>query len=95
MIRGVSVETVRQFIDGKVLSQVVVLPEALQNALLEIIVRPVEEKTKPKITRAELEAMLPGSRTEALSGILKGLPEALTLEQIREERLTQKYGRLD
>ena len=88
-------ETVRQIIDGRLLSKVIALPQSMQNARLEITVKQVEEKVKPTLTMDELMAMLPGSRTEHLTGILKDAPEDLTIEKIREERLTEKYGRFD
>ena len=82
---------VRQIVDGNELSQVVKLPRHLRDKKVEIIVFPVpDEEDKPfrTTTRSQLEAMLPGSRTEAMSGALSAAGD-IDLAQIRAERLAK------
>jgi len=61
----------------------------MHDMLVEITVAPAVEKTKPALTRSMLRDQLSGSKTESLSGILQ-LPDNLTLEDLRAERL-KKY----
>ena len=86
--------TVRKLVDGKLLNQVVALPEAYQNELLEIIITPAPvRKTVKKISRAELLSKLSGSHTEALTGIIQ-VDHDISLEEYRMERL-KKYDCAD
>jgi len=86
-------DSVQRTIDGKVLSQILALPKSLQNIRVSVTVTPAEEEKIPKIKRSELLAKLPGSKTEALTGILD--PETdMTLDEIRAER-RMRYERPD
>ena len=86
-------EAIRKIVDGKILNQVIALPEAMQNTLVEIIVTPVENRTHTTLTRSELRAKLRGSHTESLSGTLPSNAEITVAELRRERRM--KYERAD
>jgi hypothetical protein len=85
-------ETVRQVVDGRVLGKVMTLPKPMQNIFVEVVVTPLEKPTKPKMTRAQLQAKLKGSHTEALFGVLQN--DSTTLKDYRAERRA-KYERVD
>ena len=86
-------EAVRQTIDSSLLDGVVQLPKDFENKEVEIIVflkenLKKEKKTPHLLKRSELDAMLKGSHTEALTG---SIPQSgMTLEEYRAERL-KKY----
>ena len=86
-------EAIRQIIDGKILNQVIALPKPMQEILVEIVVKPVEKKARPRLTRSELRKRLRGSHTESLSGALK-TNASMTLKELRAERRL-KYERVD
>jgi len=86
-------DSVRQIIDGKLLSQVIPLPKSLQNILVEVTVTPAAKKAMPQINRNELLAKLKGSKTEALTGILDPKTD-MSISEIRAER-RMKYERPD
>jgi hypothetical protein len=56
----------------------------------------VEEKTDkiPQFTMAQIEEAANASEIQALVGVLKdkGLPEDITMKDIRQMRLSEKYG---
>jgi hypothetical protein len=82
--------TVRKVVDGKLLNQIVDLPESFQNTLVEIIVTPfVIKKAVKKITRAALIAKLRGSHTESLTGAIH-TNQNISLDEYQMER-RQKY----
>ena len=86
-------ETIRQVVDGKILSQVITLPVPMRDSLVEIIVTPFDGQEKPALTRSGLRARLQGSHTESLSGALPSQADT-TLEEFRAERRL-KYERAD
>ena len=72
-------ESIQQIVDGKILSQVISLPESLRSILVKITVTPATEKPKPTtLTRSQLRNQLHGSHTESLSGVLQSA-EDMTL----------------
>ncbi len=86
-------EAVRQIIDSSLLSGVIPLPRDFQNKKVELIVLLSDEKTTlPKFSDAELQAMLKGSVTESLIGVLPN--SEMSIEEYRSERL-KKYERID
>ena len=78
-------EAIHQVINGCILNKVITLPKPMQNIFVEVIIKPAEKETKPKITRSELRAMLKGSHTEAITGIIK-TTEDISLDEYRAER---------
>jgi len=86
-------EAIHQIIDGKILNQVISLPEPMQNIFVEIIIKPADKQANPALTRSDLQKRLLGSHTESLSSALQ--PNAnLSLKKLRAER-RQKYERVD
>jgi protein involved in polysaccharide export with SLBB domain len=84
-------EAVRQTINSSLLNGVIQLPKGLQNKDVEVIVFLKEEKTGlPLLSRGDMDAMLDGSVTESLIGIIP--LTGSTLEEYRAERLS-KYER--
>ena len=51
-------------------------------------------KVMPKFTKAQIEEWSQAPELQALAGILKdaGLPQDITMKDIRQMRLTEKYG---
>jgi len=86
-------EAIRQIIDGKILNQVIALPEPMRNIFVEIIIKPANKQVKPLLTRNELRKRLHGSHTESLSGVLQASTN-LRLKEFRAERRL-KYERVD
>jgi len=85
---------VRQVVNGDTLAKVIKLPKHLQSRQVEIIVMPVEQNVRRRpITRSQLEALLSGSNTEALTGALPAEFD-VEIDQIRIERRA-KYESLD
>jgi len=77
---------VRQVVDGNTLAQIIKLPEHMQSRQVEIIVIPVEQnRRRHPIKRSQLEALLSGSNTEALTGSLPANFD-VEVDQIRIER---------
>jgi hypothetical protein len=85
--------TIRHIVDGKLLNNLISLPESFHSIKLEVTITPaVEEKSQPSLTRSKLRTMLKGSVTESLSG---SLPRTdMTIEDFRAERL-KKFERTD
>ena len=85
---------VRQIVSGSILSQVISLPKNLQNSQVEVIVRPVAQKERSHpMTCEQLQRLLYGSHTEALSGVIL-TDDDIDLDELRAERRT-KYERSD
>jgi hypothetical protein len=96
-------DAVRQIVDGSALASLIRLPRTLHNKKVEVIVLPVadsaEGKNKtqtaelPQITRAQLDEMKKTSKVKSLCGSIPHSP--ITIAEIREERLRERYGSLD
>lgn len=77
---------VRQIVNSNVLRQIIKLPKSLQDRPVEIIVMPVNERrTRPKFNRKQLDSLITGSNTQALSGVLPANAD-IGVENLREER---------
>lgn len=86
-------EAFRKIIDSSLLSGVLSLPKDFQNKKVEIIVFLTEEKAVlPSLTKSDIDAMLKGSVTESLIGILPY--SDMFLDDYRSERLS-KYESVD
>lgn len=96
-------DAVRQIVDGSALATLIRLPRSLHGKKVEVIVLPVSENAVvnegkksadiPKITRARLEELRTTSTASKLTG---SIPHPyVTIQQIREERLGEKYGSFD
>ena len=72
-------ESFRHTMDSELLSGVIPLPARFHNKKVELIVFLAEEKTSPppRLTMAEIDAMLKGSVTESLIGTLSGADTTL------------------
>ena len=86
-------ETIRQVVDGRILSKVISLPKPMQSIFVEVVITPTEKQSKPTMTRSQLKAKLKGSHTEVLSGALHNNSN-MTLEDYRAER-REKYERVN
>ena len=84
-------EAIHQVVNGRVLNRVISPPKAMQDIYVEVIMKPAEKQSKPKISRSALRAMLKGSHTEALTGIIR-VSEDISLEDYQAERRS-KYER--
>jgi len=86
-------EALRKVIDSKLLEGVIPLPDYLKNKKIEIILFPSEEKTERlPLSIDDIDAMLKGSITESLIGVLPHSDKSL--EEYRSERV-KKHERLD
>ena len=82
-------EAVRQIIDSNSLNGIIALPEVYQNKKVEVTVSLVEEKRDlPALNKEDLDAMLTGSVTESLIGIIPY--SGMSLNDYKAERL-HKY----
>ena len=87
---------VRKIVDSSSLSGIFDLPPAFKNRKIEVIMFPVEEKTEtiPQFTMEQINEWAQSPQVQALVGVLKdaGLPEDITMKDIRQMRLAEKYG---
>ncbi|MDR0221391.1 MAG: hypothetical protein LBI54_08325 [Lachnospiraceae bacterium] len=82
-------EAIKQIISSDLLNGVIALPRVMQNKKVEVIVMLADEKRElPPLTIEHIDAMIGGSVTESLIGILPNL--SMSLEDYRKERL-QKH----
>jgi len=83
-------------VDSSSLDGIFDLPSVFKNRKIEVIMFPVEEKTDkiPQFTMAQIEEAAKAPEIQALVGVLKdkGLPENITMKDIRQMRLAEKYG---
>ena len=84
-------ETVRQVVDSTLLNGIIPLPKRFQNKRVEIVISLNEEKPPlPSLTINDIDAMMKGSVTESLTGVIP--QSGKTLDEYRAERLA-KYER--
>jgi hypothetical protein len=87
---------VRKIVDSSSLDGIFDLPPAFKNRKIEVIMFPVEEKSEtiPKVTMAQIDEWSQSPQVQALVGVLKdaGLPEDITMKDIRQMRLAEKHG---
>jgi hypothetical protein len=86
---------VRKIVDSSSLADIFDLPPVFKNRKVEVIMFPVEEtaNTIPKFTKAQIEEWSKSPKVQALVGALAGagLPEDITMKDIRQMRLEEKY----
>jgi len=86
---------VRKIVDSSSLDGIFDLPSAFKNRKIEVIMFPVEEKADitPKFTMAQIIEWSQSPKVQALVGVLKdaGLPEDISMKDIRQMRLAEKY----
>jgi hypothetical protein len=86
---------VRKIVDSSSLVDIFGLPPAFKNRKVEVIMFPVEETvdTIPKFTMAQIEEAANSPEVQAIVGVLKdaGLPPDITMKDIRQMRLEEKY----
>jgi len=81
-------DTVIQVIDSTLLNGIIPLPKRFENKKVEVVISLNEEKTAlPKLTMSDIDAMIKGSITESLTGIIP--QSGKTLEEYRAERLAK------
>jgi len=81
-------EAVRQVIDSRLLSGIILLPKKFENKKVEIVVSlNEEEKTLPSLSMSDIDSMLKGSITESLTGAIPQTDK--TLDDYRAERLSK------
>jgi len=81
-------EAVRQVIDSRLLSGIILLPKKFENKKVEIVVSlNEEEKTLPSLSISDIDSMLKGSITESLTGAIPQTDK--TLDDYRAERLSK------
>jgi len=87
---------VRKIVDSSSLDGIFDLPPAFKNRKIEVIMFPVEEKADitPQFTMAQIEEWSQSTKVQAIVGVLKdaGLPEDISMKDIRQMRLAEKYG---
>jgi len=87
---------VRKIVDSSSLDGIFDLPPVFKNRKVEVIMFPVEEKaeTIPKVTTAQIDEWTQTPELQALAGLLKGadLPPDISMKDIRQMRLAEKYG---
>jgi hypothetical protein len=86
---------VRKIVDSSSLTGIFDLPSNFMNRKVEVIIFPVEEKTDttPKFTMAQITEWSKSPKVQALVGVLEGagLPEDISMKDIRQMRLEEKY----
>jgi hypothetical protein len=86
---------VRKIIDSSSLAGIFDLPPVFKNRKIEVVMFPVEEKADitPKFTMAQIIEWSQSPKVQALVGVLKdaGLPEDISMKDIRQMRLAEKY----
>jgi len=86
---------VRKIVDSSSLDGIFDLPPVFKNRKVEVIMFPVEEKTDitPKFTMEQIIEWSQSPQVQALVGVLKdaGLPEDISMKDIRQMRLAEKY----
>jgi hypothetical protein len=98
-----TMDAVRQIVDGSALAPLIRLPKSLHDRKVEVIVLPVTDNAEgknetqaaefPRITRAQLDELKKTSKIKSLCGSIPHPP--VTIAEIREERLRERYGSLD
>ena len=87
---------VRKIVDSSSLADIFDLPPVFKNRKVEVIMFPVEEKTDitQKFTMEQIIEWSQSPQVQALVGVLKdaGLPEDISMKDIRQMRLTEKYN---
>ncbi len=87
---------VRKIVDSSCLADIFDLPPVFKNRKVEVIMFPVEEKADkiPQFTMAQIEEAANAPEIQAIVGVLKdaGLPEDISMKDIRQMRLAEKYG---
>jgi len=87
---------VRKIVDSSSLADIFDLPPVFKNRKVEVIMFPVEEKADkiPQFTMEQVIKWSQSPQVQALVGVLKdkGLPEDITMKDIRQMRLAEKYN---
>ncbi|GBU29526.1 hypothetical protein R84B8_03098 [Treponema sp. R8-4-B8] len=93
----------RKIVDSNVLTSIFDLPPTLQNRKIEVVLFPADEETekipfstqkKPfQLTLAQIDEWAKAFEIQTLVGALAGtnLPSDISINDIREQRLADKY----
>jgi hypothetical protein len=83
----------RQIVNASALESVIEMPPMFRSRKLEVTIRAIEGKTSfPQIAPDDLDALLAGSVTQSLIGIIPD--KGMSLAEYRAERL-KKHERTD
>jgi|GEM_PF-1351622 len=98
---------VRKFVDSSTLADIFDLPPAFKGKKVEVILLPVNDSQEeasikadifgqenfPQFTMTQIEEWARSPEIQNLVGVLKGagLPTDITMSDIRNERLAEKY----
>ena len=85
---------VRKIVDSSALAGIFDLPPAFRNKKVEVVLFPVKEPMKETLlTMAQIEEWAKAPEVQALVGALKGagLPADISISDIRNERIAEKY----
>jgi hypothetical protein len=101
-------QAVRKIVDAETLAGLFSLPRSFTNRRLEITILPIEETAPvsaqkpvkaamsplPRLTSRQIDEIVEKSAVKHLLGVLKGtgLPEDITMQDIREMRLKERGG---
>jgi hypothetical protein len=93
--KGENMTQVRKIVDSSSLDGIFDLPPDFKNRKIEVIMFPIEEKADitPKLTIEQIIEWSQSPKVQAIAGVLKdaGLPEDLSMKDIRQMRLAEKY----
>ena len=93
---------VRKLVDSNTLAGIFDLPPAFKGKKIEVILLPADDSSKespavqngvPYFTAAQIEEWAKAPEIQNLAGVLKkaNLPTDISITDIRDERLTEKY----
>jgi hypothetical protein len=92
---------IRKIVDAHALAELFDLPPAFRNRRLEVVLLPADDDPPQtpgngfkRFSVAQVEQWANAPEVQALTGALKGtgLPADLTIQDIREMRLAERYG---
>ncbi|MDR0853304.1 MAG: hypothetical protein LBN34_02940 [Clostridiales Family XIII bacterium] len=89
-------DAIREIVNGNALSSIIKLPKSLRDKQVEVIILPINEEvsdTEIKVSRDILRQMKKNATVTKLTGAISHEP--ITIAEIREERLVDKYGSID
>jgi hypothetical protein len=91
----------RKVVDSSALTDVFDLPPDFRDRKIEVILfplkeasaeKPVEEKKRAFLTMTQIDEWAKVPEIQNLVGVLKGLPQDISMTDIRNMRLSEKYG---
>jgi hypothetical protein len=83
---------VRRLVDSTPFMGMLSLPPSFANRAIEVIVLPAfeDEEAEPvRVSATEMDKMLAASKVRRISGLLKDLPQDISMRDIRKMRLEE------